>query len=91
MKIQKTGSPVSMGNMTRVDGLTPRFSPRPGVSDLYKGEGVASGVLDGQYLIGKRQEIIVVIEKLDGQRIVLNKDVKGKFRLGHNSTYTYPG
>ena len=43
--------------------------------------------LDGRYLIGKRQEIIVVIEKLDGQRIVLDKDVTGKVRLSHNSSY----
>ena len=59
----------------RADGLTPRFSPLPGILDLYNGEIMAKAVWSKQHLIGERQEIIVITEKLNGQREVLRKDI----------------
>jgi hypothetical protein len=52
-------------------GLTPRLSPSPGVLDLYDSEKIVKGVQGERYLIRKRQEIIIIIEDLDGHRKVL--------------------
>ena len=77
MKIQKTDT-VSANNSWRVHGLTPRFSPLPGVLDLYRCERIANLVGGKRYLIGKRQDVIVEAEGLDGPFIVLHKGVTGE-------------
>lgn len=59
-------------------GLTPRFSPPPGVLDLYNGEWIVERMHGERYLIGKRQEIIIVIKDLCGHRIVLYEDISGR-------------
>ena len=75
MKIQKTGS-VSTDNTRQVHGLTPRFSPLPGVLDLYNSEGIAGmAQRERPYLIGERQDVVVITEDLDGHRKVLHKGV----------------
>jgi len=87
MKSQKTGSVGTESVKFRVRGLTPRFSPRPGVLDLQTVKEIAKLVWEKVYLIGKRQEIIIVTNELDGQRVVLRKGSMGNFRLGHESPY----
>ena len=77
MKIQKTGS-VSTDGSECVHGLTPGFSALPGVLDLRNGERAIRVVRGERYLIGERQEIIIVIEELQGPRIILGEGVTGE-------------
>ena len=58
--------------------LTPRFPSHPSVVDLCSGEHIAEGVWGEWYLVRKRQEIIIVIEELDGPRVVLREGVIGE-------------
>jgi len=52
-------------------GLTPCFSPGPSIPDLYDSERIVGGIRGGQYLVRKRQEIIIVIDDLGGHHIIL--------------------
>jgi len=79
IKSQKTCSVSARADSTRwARGPTPRFSSLPGVLDLRKGEKIARRVRDERYLVGKRQNIIVVIEYLHSPRVVLSEGVTGE-------------
>ena len=67
-----------MDNARRVDGLTPCFSPLPGVLDLCNGKRIAKVAWDKRYLIGEGQEIVVVTEELNSERVVLVKGITRK-------------
>ena len=74
MKIQKTGS-VSLDSAWRMNELTLRPSSPLGVLDLSDGEWIVRGVQGEQYLVGKRQDIVIVIEHLHCHHTVLREGV----------------
>ena len=74
MKSQKTGS-VSKDSKRRAHRLTPRFSPLPGVLDLCNGERIVGVKQEEGYLVGECQDIIVVVEELQGSCVVLGEGV----------------
>ena len=51
--------------------FTPCFSPGPGIPDLYDSERIVKGIRGEQYLVRKRQEIIIVIDDLGRHHIIL--------------------
>ena len=70
-----------------MDGLTPPASPLPDELDLRDGEKFAKGVWGKRYLVGKRQEIIVVTEYLNGHRIVLHEGITSEAFARFESAY----
>ena len=74
MKSQKTCL-VSTNSTRRVHGLTPRFSSVPSVLNLRNDERIVGAEQGGQYLVRKRQDVVVVIEELQGPRVVLGEGV----------------